>query len=144
MPCPFFEPRSAVPSTRFTGVRLPLIDEYSGLCHSEAGENTIAVDTAHLLQCNHGYASGLCPRFPPNAPTSALRYSVSSRTAREITLVWLEEQDHSPIRWGSLRYSIAEDTVSPLDLTPLIQAQALAFCRSFLLRLRTAEQPTNV
>jgi hypothetical protein len=144
MPCPFFEPRSAVASTRLTGVRLPLIDEYSGLCHSAAGENAVAVDAGQRLQCNHGYAGGLCPRFPPDAASSALRYSVSGRSTREITLVWLEEQDHSPLRWGSLRYSIAEDTLSPLDLTPLIQAQALAFCRSFLLRLRMAEQPSNV
>ena len=143
MPCPFFEPRSAVASTRLTGVRLPLVDEYSGLCHS-GGEEAVAVDAAQRPQCNHGYAGGLCPRFPPDAASSALRYSVSGRSTREITLVWLEEQDHSPLRWGSLRYSIAEDTLSPLDLTPLIQAQALAFCRSFLLRLRMAEQPSNV
>lgn len=143
MPCPFFEPRTIVPSTRFMGVRLPLIDEYSGFCHSQ-GENRIAVDAGPRLQCNHGYASGLCPRFPANAASSAMRYSVAGRTAREITLVWLEEQDHSPLRWGSLCYSIAADALSPPDLTPLLQAQALAFCRSFLLRLRTAEQQTNV
>jgi hypothetical protein len=143
MPCPFFEPLSAVLSSRFAGVRLPLIDEYSGLCHS-ACENPVAVDAAHRLQCNHGYASGACPRFPPNAASSAMRYSVAGRTDLEITLVWLEEQGHSPLRWGSLRYSIAEDALSPLDLTPPIRAQALAFCRSFLLRLKTAEQPTHV
>jgi hypothetical protein len=143
MPCPFFEPRLALSSPRFTGVRLPLIDEYSGFCHS-AAENAVAVDAAQRPQCNHGYASGLCPRFPPSAAPSAMRYSVAGRTAEEITLVWLEEQEHSPLRWGSLRYSIAEDVLSPLDLTPAIQAQALAFCRSFLLRLQAAEQHTNV
>jgi hypothetical protein len=73
-----------------------------------------------------------------------MRYSVASRSAEEITLVWLEEQDHSPVRWGSLRYSIAEDALRSPDLIPLIQAQALAFCRSFLLRLQATEQHTNV
>jgi hypothetical protein len=133
----------AVRSPRFTGVRLPLIDEYSGFCHS-SGESALAVDAGQRLQCNQGYASGLCARFPPKGASSAMRYSVTRRTAEEITLVWLEEQDHSPLRWGPLHYSIADDALSAPDLTPAIQAQALAFCRSFLLRLQSPVPHTNV
>jgi hypothetical protein len=142
MPCPFFEPRFAATPAGLAGVRLPLIDEYSGVCHS-AG-SPVVVNGDHSRCCNQGYASGVCPRFPAEHGASALRYSITARTVDEITLLWIEEHDHAPVRWGQLHYSIPEDALTAGDFAQPVQAQALAFCRSFLVRLQAARQETNV
>jgi len=140
MPCPYFEPRTVRKVARFEGVRLPLIDEYEGLCHA-GGKGTCEPEASQLAQCNHGYARGMCARFPQNLASSAMRYSVTSRTAEEITLIWVEEQDHTPARWGTLRYSLAEDrAIGPEETSTRVLTQALAFCRSFLMRLQAAGQ----
>jgi hypothetical protein len=51
-----------------------------------------------------------------------------------LRIVCIEEQDYAPVQWLELTYAIAADRIEPEIGDACIRAQALAFCRAYLLR----------
>jgi hypothetical protein len=131
MACPFFEPRQAAASPEYAAGRLPLIDEYDGLCR--AGEQPFPVPgEARFRCCNHGNSRGACAHFPAGEQRSALRYEIVGRTAAALELLLLEERDYAPLAWQTVRYILAGESLEPEIADIVKQAQIRAFCRSFL------------
>ena len=115
------------------GARLPLIDEYGGLCHATA--EPIAVPAELRFRCcNHGYSRGCCSRFPLGEHRSSLRYDVVLRTETTLELICIEEEDYAPLRWHPVQYVLANGILQPELPDVCIRAQAIAFCRSYLQR----------
>jgi len=113
--------------------RLPLIDEYDGLCHASAPPIG-APSPLRFRYCNHGYSRGSCEYFPTGDPKSCTRYNVVRRTATTLEVLCIEEQDYAPLRWQSVQYWFEGDRIDP-ELTDLcMRAQLLAFCHSYLNR----------
>ncbi len=131
MPCPYFEPQRVVISPRYANARLPLIHEYQGVCHAAAEPQT-APEALRFQYCNHGYSRGACDCFPSIETRSCLRYTVVRRTATALELVCVEEQDHAPLRWQTLRYILTTGELDPEVSEICMRTQALAFCRSYL------------
>jgi hypothetical protein len=133
MPCPYFAPHNVVAQQQNVNARLPLIDEYEGRCH--AGSEPIATPAELRFRCcNHGYSRGSCQRFPSGDTRSALRYDVVRRTQSTLELVCIEEQNYAPLRWRTIQYSLASERLEPEIEDACTQAQAIAFCRSYLRR----------
>jgi hypothetical protein len=131
MACPFFEPRQITAMPEYAAARLPLIDEYDGLCR--AREQPFAVPAeARFRCCNHGNSRGTCAHFPAGEQRSALRYEIVGRTAAALDLVLLEERDYAPLAWQTVRYVFAGESLEPEIADIVKQAQIRAFCRSFL------------
>ena len=136
MPCPFFEPQKVVERPTRVNARLPLIGEFTGLCH--AGETPVVAPAGLLFAaCNQGYSRGTCVHFPSQETRSALRYSVVAQTDCVIDLLCIEEADYAPLQWKRLQYRIAEGELSPETTPLLMRAQAVAFAREHL-RLQSA------
>jgi hypothetical protein len=88
--------------------------------------------------CNHGYSRLECPSFPPSETRSALRYSVVRETMEALEILCIEERDHIPAWRAQVRFSLAAGDLAENDLPAAMQAQVLAFCRSYRERcLRT-------
>jgi|SRR5579884_920268 len=129
MACPFFEPQR-IASAVATG-RLPLVDEYDGLCH--AGTSPVAVsESARFRCCNHGNSKGCCVFFPARENRSCLRYEVIQRDAQSLCVLCIEEQSYAPLRWYAVQYSCIDGQVSPEPDDLCVRAQVIAFCRSYL------------
>lgn len=137
MPCPFFEPRAITPAPRHAHARLPLIDEYDGLCHARP-QLLPAPPERRFDCCNHGYSGRLCDLFPPGRPSSCFRYTVVAQSSAALEILCIEEQHYAPVRWFSARYSLATGALDPEPADDPMRAQALAFCRSFLERFPAA------
>ena len=133
MPCPFFEPVEAVARPEYPGARLPLFEEYDGRCHA-TGTPAAAPTELRFRHCNHGYSNGCCPYFPANEGRSAIRFDILGQSAEMLSLLYIEEHEHAPLRWQNIRYSIAAGTLDPVLPDACTQAQAQAFCVSFLRR----------
>jgi hypothetical protein len=131
MPCPFFEPQHAVELRTNVNRRLPLIVEYGGVCHARLDAPVPAPDGMRVL-CNHGYSHTECTHFPMESSVAALRYSVVGRDGAVLDIVCIEESGYAPIRWHTLRYVAATDALEPQVTSTCMNAQALAFCRSYL------------
>ncbi len=112
MACPYFDPLEPWDSEIS---RVTLGQAYSGLC--AAAQNTPDRDT-QLHICNAGYARGRCPSFPASEVIDAVRFSAG---AAPNSILWIEEADHSPIRFGEWRRS---------ENTTVRDRQAKAFARS--------------
>jgi hypothetical protein len=133
MACPLFEPQHATAPPEHAAARLPLIDEYDGLCR--AGEQPFPIPTGMRFRCcNHGNSRGTCVHFPAGEQRSALRYEIVSRTASSLELLLLEERDYAPHAWQTVRYILAGESLEPEIADIVKQAQIRAFCRSFLIR----------
>ncbi len=133
MPCPFFEPQRIATDPQHANARLPLLDEYDGLCHAQA-ETITAPATLRFGCCNHGYSRGCCDRFPAGEIRSGLRYDVVRRSPAALEIVCVEEQQYAPLRWQSIRYFFDTERIEP-ELTDLcMRAQVVAFCRNYLKR----------
>ncbi len=133
MPCPCFEPERVAPDRQHTKARLPLLDEYDGLCHA-GGHPEPAPASLRFQCCNRGYSRGTCEQFPAAETRSSLRYSIARQTTSELEIVCIEEQDHSPLRWRSVHYLIKTEELKPEVDDVCVRAQLLAFCRGFLAR----------
>ena len=135
MPCPVFRPTRVVDERIYTNGRLPLIDEYEGICTAPGG--SLAPDRETLFRCcNHGYSHGACSRLPSQAKFSCMRYSVLSRTPHSLHIICVEEINHEPRQWHRLEYLIDQADLR-LDLqgcppTECVRAQAVAFCRAYV------------
>ncbi|MDQ2843456.1 MAG: hypothetical protein M3Y72_20925 [Acidobacteriota bacterium] len=129
MPCPFFEPRSVASEPRDAHSRVPLLDEYEGVCHAK-GEPFRAPDEFRSF-CNHGYSREKCVHFPSEDSRSCVRFDIVGTSRGELQLLCLEEHDYTPLRWQVVRCLIGSKTIEP-ELNDLcMRAQVLAFCRSY-------------
>jgi hypothetical protein len=133
MPCPFFAPRNIVAQPQNVNARLPLIDEYDGSCHAFSEPMEAPVELRFRC-CNHGYSKGCCERFPSGEPRSSVRYDVLSRSQSTLELVCIEEQNYAPLRWRKIYYFLESERLEPELEDACTQAQALAFCHSYLRR----------
>jgi hypothetical protein len=133
MPCPYFEPQRVSTDPSHAGARLPLIEEYDGVCHAHA-ETLTAPSDLRFRYCNHGYSSGVCQRLPAANAPSCLRYNVTRRSESTLDILCVEEQNYAPLRWQSVAYSITSDCLSAEVKDACLAAQLLAFCRSYLKR----------
>ncbi|HEX4749192.1 MAG TPA: hypothetical protein VH302_06575 [Bryobacteraceae bacterium] len=131
MPCPFFEPQRALRPSTQSGGRLPLIDEYDGMCHA-TDSSVPAPDSARFRLCNHGNSKGLCVLFPGGEIRSCLRYEVTTNAEGKLSILCIEEQGYAPLRWYRVQYVPSEDRLDPAPEDLCIRAQALAFARSFV------------
>jgi hypothetical protein len=84
--------------------------------------------------CNHGYSRGCCERFPDAEPRSGLRYSIVARTVAGLQVLCVEERNYAPSHWQSVRYFVEGERLEPEPRDRCLQAQLLAFCRSYLKR----------
>ena len=74
----------------------PLGRAYLGRCHAAGPAQEPPSGEAQIKLCNHGYARGLCERFPKDHDVDANRFS---RTQNGI--VWIEEAAYAPLRFGA-------------------------------------------
>ena len=133
MPCPYFEPKQVATDPQHPRARLPLLEEYDGLCH--AMRDPLPVSSAVRFQCcNHGYSRGLCERFPGNESRSGVRYNIARRTGTALEIICIEEQQYAPLRWYSITYFFENQRIEPELSDICIRAQVLAFCKSYLRR----------
>jgi hypothetical protein len=133
MPCPYFEPQRVAADPLHAAVRLPLIDEYDGVCHASS-EAISAPRELRFRCCNHGYSHGGCQWVPAGNVRSCARFNVVRRSESTLQVLCVEEQDYAPLRWQSIEYSVSADRLL-VDVTDVcLHAQLLAFCRSYLRR----------
>lgn len=133
MPCPRFEPQRIALYPTHSNARLPLFDEYDGVCHA-AGQPAQISEDSRFRFCNHGYSHGECGHsLQPDAP-SCNRFAVLSRDCGSLELLCVEEQEYAPVRWLKVRFSIAEERLEPEPPDTCLRAQVRAFCRSYLRR----------
>lgn len=137
MPCPLFEPvRGVSPSS--TNGRLPLIDEYDGVCHATALAMAVPPEL-RFRACNHGNSGGFCGHWPTEETRSALRYSVAAQNEDVLEVICVAEKDHTPVEWLRVRYLVSTGALEPVLSDICMQAQALAFCRAYVRRFVVAE-----
>lgn len=133
MPCPYFEPLLALDKPTHPSARLPLFDEYDGLCHAGAAPSPPPTE-ARFRCCNHGYSRGACDRFPHAEMRSALRYNVVGHTHATLSVLCVEETDHAPSRVFNLTYDLVACVLHSDGTDERMRAQATAFCFSYLKR----------
>ena len=131
MPCPYFEPQKVVENSHHPNARLPLLQEYDGLCHA-GSEPVQAPAELRFDCCNRGYSKGSCARFPLAEARSSMRYSILRRTSATLELICIEEQNYAPLRWRSVQFFLESKRLEPELDDACITAQAIAFCRSYL------------
>jgi|SRR5579875_247561 len=137
MPCPYFEPLAKVTDGGHSSARLPLMDEYDGVCR--AGAEFVAAPAERRFRCcNHGYSRGLCEILPVGDARSCFRYTVVGESAAGLEIICIEEQDYAPLRWQMTQYLAATGRLEPEVADQCMRAQALAFCRSYLERFARA------
>ncbi len=132
MPCPFFEPQGVAADPEYPHVRLPLLDEYDGLCH--AAEPLHAPPELRFGCCNHGYSRGTCTHFPASETRSCIRFDVLHCDAESLELLFVEERDHAPLTWRRFRYFLGTGVIDPDPPDICARAQVVAFSKSYLSR----------
>jgi hypothetical protein len=137
MPCPYFEPQAVASGPQHANARLPLIQEFDGVCHAAA--EPFAVPDEHRFPCcNHGYSRARCQHFPSTESRSAFRYTILKQSASVLELVCIEEQDYRPVRWYPTSYFAETGLLEPELADSCMRSQVVAFCRSYLERFRPA------
>jgi len=131
MPCPYFDPRQIVERPTLANARLPLIDEYDGVCRAHT--DSIPVEAATRMRlCNHGNARGGCEHFPAEEQRSAFRFEVLRRSAAHLDVLFIEEVFYAPLSWRRHEFRMEGEQLEP-DMDDCCQrAQMIAFCRSYL------------
>src|SRR5947209_19300466 len=112
MPCRYFEPLEIVPTPFHPNARLPLIDEYDGRCHARLDSVRIPAES-RFTGCNHGNRENLCGRFPAGIERAVLRLTVSKQDSESLEIVAIEEADHRPIRWQTVRFYPGTEVLIP-------------------------------
>jgi hypothetical protein len=133
MPCRFFEPLRPVGRPQHAAARMPLIEEYEGVCRAGAAPMDAPLDLRFAC-CNQGNSRGACPHFPLGNARGCLRYTVAARSSSEIELMVIEESEYAPVEWRPVHYFIAQECLEPEIADLCTRAQLVAFCRSFLKR----------
>lgn len=139
MPCPFFEPRAITARATYRNGRLPLLDEYDGLCHLNPNGPLPAHPSVRFSGCNHGNVSGVCTEVKQHSALAAerrpiLRFSLARREAAAVQVVVIEERDFAPVRSHTVTFRPAFESFEPELPDRCRRAQLLAFCRSYLAR----------
>lgn len=89
MACPYFLPTGPLQETGWAvPPRAPLGVLCAGECHAGPEPRP-----AEHERCNFGYARGVCPQFPLDAPIDAVRFTASGR--------YILERDHRPVEHGN-------------------------------------------
>jgi hypothetical protein len=133
MPCRYFEPLQIVPIPFHPKARLPLIDEYDGVCHACPDPVAVPADS-RFAGCNHGNRENACGRFPGGGDRSVLRLTVATRDSDALEVFAIEEADHRPVRWHRVRFLLRSEELTPDPGGICERAQLIAFCRSYLKR----------
>ncbi len=133
MSCPFFEPQRRAADPLHPGARMPLLEEYDGRCHA-AGEPFTAPAELRFQCCNHGYSRGACASFPAAETRSSIRFDILRSDTAALEILYLEEREHAPLRWQTVRYALDTESLEPELNDVCAHAQILAFCRSYLRR----------
>ena len=97
MPCPFFEPQQVAIDPQHPRARLPLFEEYDGICHA-APEPFRAPAEVRFRYCNHGYSRGGCASFPDVETRCCARFDVLRSDVEAIELLCVEERGYAPLR----------------------------------------------
>ncbi|MBV8072251.1 MAG: hypothetical protein JO270_20275 [Acidobacteriaceae bacterium] len=142
MPCPHFEPQRVTPRPTHANARLPLIDEYEGVCHA-SGEPAEVSSAVRFQFCNHGYSRGACGRTPNPEGPSCLRFEVLSRDGSSLEVLCVEEQEYAPLRWTKVRFSLPDERVQPEPADTCVRAQIRAFGLSFARHFADALQDSR-
>lgn len=128
MPCRYFEPLHLAADRQYVGARVPLLEEYDGVCHA-AG---LPVEAEFRFSCcNHGYGRD-CGRLPAGAATLLYRYTVAARTGDGLEVLCIEEQQFAPQAWQRVMYVQEGERLEPEISDPCMRAQIVSFCRSYL------------
>jgi hypothetical protein len=99
VPCPFFLPLRPRNETEwFVPPRAPLGRLFEGECHAPSTKQHPEHPTVDGLLCNIGYARGVCPQFPPEAPHDAVRF----HRLADGSLLYVFERDHAPVEHGQV------------------------------------------
>ncbi len=134
MPCPYFEPRSIAAEAEYgRSLRLPLLDEYDGVCHATNSPFPVPRDLRFRC-CNHGYPVGTCGFFPSTESRSCIRFDIIACTEEAVELLFIAERDHAPVDWRRLRFLRSTEQVQPALSDSAARAQVVSFCRSYLRR----------
>ena len=137
MACPYFYPVEAVEG-RPGSATLPLGGWWKGVCLAVPGapqaETGAAGDSGCDVNCNLGYARGVCARFPAGDGPDAVRFAISCHESAAIRIYYVVECDHYPLAHGRLEYSTATaGFVTPPEPATL-ERQARAYVESYLRR----------
>ncbi len=135
MACPFFIPQEILTDGSWPHPsRLPLGAGWRGSCC--AGGGSLVPDDVILKDfCNLGYAHG-CPHLSPERDWDAIRFSVATSSADQVTLWYVCERAHAPRVHGKLTYDVAgERWVNPHADS---RVQRLAACYLETFRCRQA------
>jgi hypothetical protein len=133
MACPYFEPQRVVMEPTHFNARLPLIEEFDGVCRAQADPLPVPAG-ARLRLCNHGNACGQCGHFPADSSCSSVRFEVLRRSPGGLDLLFVKESRYTPISWDRVTFSASPERLEPEPLDVCQHAQLLAFCRSYLRR----------
>ncbi len=146
MSCPFFEPLAVaalperIPSEqgfKQTNGRLPLIEEYDGLCHAASAGPSLPVPTElRRTCCNMGNSNGACSLCPEKFWERSIRFTVSSRSQNTLDVLCIEEERFAPVQLHRLSFSVGDSELIADGPGVTISAQALAFCKSYLARFQ--------
>lgn len=139
MACPYFFPLERLTTWQPSAV-LPLGDPWTGTCRSESDCEYQPADMDLRESCNFGYARGKCARFPRQAGPDAVRFAVRGGQDGALQILWVREMDHRPFDHGSLAYSPAGDTLTPVPHSPVFEKQARAYIHSYLRRKARARK----
>lgn len=131
MPCPYFEPKQPVTPPTSLNARLPLIQEFDGLCRALPEAEPVAAET-RLRLCNHGNVRGACVRFPEAEQRTSFRFEVLRRSIGQLDLLFIEEALYTPLAWHRLAFLIDAEQLEPEPGGACERAQLLAFCHSYL------------
>jgi hypothetical protein len=131
MACPHFEPQRATQQAKHPAARLPLIDEYDGICHAGDGQSEIPA-SARFRFCNHGYSRGECGQEVSATAPSCIRFELTGCEEASLEMLVIEEQDYAPVRWSKVTFKTADDRIEPDIADPCVRAQVRAFCHSYL------------
>jgi hypothetical protein len=140
MACPYFEPQHVASDAKHPLARLPLLEEYDGVCR--AAPQPFSPEAGHRFQyCNQGNVEGACSHFPLTGVATSFRYHVAASDTLHLEVLMVEEKQHWPHSWRRIHFQIATGQLNPAEPDPVICAQLLAFCNSYLKRFAPLNEP---
>jgi hypothetical protein len=134
MPCPFFEPQQIVDPPTYSHARLPLLDEYDGVCHADHDLIRVPAEM-RFSGCNHGNRVPPCNKVQIPQKAGVLRFTVLGMTTEAVEVLMLQERDHRPVSWQNITYFLLDERLQPEPTETCERTQVLAFCRSYTRRV---------
>ena len=94
----------------------------------------MVVQPPHIRDlCNLGYAVG-CPHLPASRDWDAVRFSVASSSAEQITLCYVCELGHVPVESGTLIYDLRSETWRHAAQDPRVDRLATSYLHAYRAR----------